>query len=331
MDKPCCLCRRLLPPSEYYREPKRKDGLSPRCVDCGRVAVNNSYRKLRTAAMVHLGGACRQCGYSIDPRALVFDHVHGGGTKERREGPGRPHVLHAAILADTAGVYQLLCVNCNSIKRIAENERGTRVYKRAVYNGPLVSKFCPRCHTTKPATEFCCNAARYDGLSVYCALCRVESESEKYQEGRLRAITYLGGCCGHCGYDADIRALVIDHVNGGGGAARKSGVAGIMVFRTVLHASNAGKYQLLCASCNIIKRFEEEEDGTRVYERDVPTARIERADRRRSDEIRALRSEQFRRLWEDVGYREAASARASESMKRRWASGEVPSRRKSTT
>ena len=69
----------------------------------------------------------------------------------------------------------------------------------------------------------------------------------------------LGGKCLRCGFK-DSRALQIDHINGGGYAERKK-IAGTMAtwYMHVLRELDAGKknkYQLLCANCNWIKRFE---------------------------------------------------------------------------
>lgn len=75
-------------------------------------------KELRQKIMEKLGNKCVKCGFS-DIRALQIDHVHSGGTKERKE-------IHDCkkyydkILADMGGNYQILCANCNSIK-ISEN------------------------------------------------------------------------------------------------------------------------------------------------------------------------------------------------------------------
>jgi len=75
--------------------------------------------KLRNEVIAHFGGACNKCGFS-DRRALQIDHVHGGGTKHVRKVSYRTRYTEA--LADTTGKYQLLCANCNWIKRAENNE-----------------------------------------------------------------------------------------------------------------------------------------------------------------------------------------------------------------
>jgi hypothetical protein len=78
------------------------------------------YQKRRQKLIEHLGGKCVRCGFS-DARALQVDHVHGGGVVELRQKTWQTH--HKDILADTTGKYQVLCANCNWIKRHEQNEQ----------------------------------------------------------------------------------------------------------------------------------------------------------------------------------------------------------------
>ena len=81
-------------------------------------AVNTTHRRsLRQQALKTLGNKCTQCGFT-DYRALQIDHITGGGTQERlRIGD---LAIHHRIIRGEPG-YQLLCANCNWIKR-AEND-----------------------------------------------------------------------------------------------------------------------------------------------------------------------------------------------------------------
>lgn len=75
-------------------------------------------RKIRLRAIAILGDKCVRCGFS-DERALQVDHVDGGGNKERRRiGTTRVYYL---VLKDSSP-YQLLCANCNWIKKVENNE-----------------------------------------------------------------------------------------------------------------------------------------------------------------------------------------------------------------
>lgn len=97
------------------------------CCDChiqGTTTYQGKWRRIARNKLINfLGGKCVKCGFS-DARALQIDHVSGGGVKEII------HVLnrnkskyYKQVYEDTAGKYQLLCANCNWIKRHENNER----------------------------------------------------------------------------------------------------------------------------------------------------------------------------------------------------------------
>jgi len=77
---------------------------------------------------------------------------------------------------------------------------------------------------------------------------------------RLQIIELLGGKCAKCGF-SDIRALQIDHINGGGNKEFKKFNCHHAYYKHILEEIEAGSkdYQLLCANCNWIKRFEKGE------------------------------------------------------------------------
>ena len=76
-------------------------------------------RKRRIALIERLGGKCVRCGF-VDIRALQIDHVNGDGYLERGETTNYLKVNKS--LDDNEGRYQLLCANCNWIKRVDNNE-----------------------------------------------------------------------------------------------------------------------------------------------------------------------------------------------------------------
>lgn len=77
---------------------------------------------------------------------------------------------------------------------------------------------------------------------------------------RQKLIALFGGKCAICGYDKDWRAFQIDHINGGGTKEIRSFNSTLAYYRHILDCNGKG-YQLLCANCNQIKRFENKEDG----------------------------------------------------------------------
>lgn len=80
--------------------------------------------KLRNITLEALGGKCVRCGFN-DPRALQIDHINGGGSKERKKikpsASGFNKIVLKSFLAGE-NKYQLLCANCNWIKRVENKE-----------------------------------------------------------------------------------------------------------------------------------------------------------------------------------------------------------------
>jgi len=68
-----------------------------------------------------LGGAkCIRCGFS-DKRALQFDHINGGGTQDKLKHAGHLDRMRRYYLKhpeEARKNLQVLCANCNWIKRI---------------------------------------------------------------------------------------------------------------------------------------------------------------------------------------------------------------------
>ena len=117
---------------EFYGNAARSDGLSPLCAVHHRERTQASARKQRAEFLEAMGGGCARCGFS-DQRALQVDHVHGGGVQKRgmEHAAGGPR-LYAFVLAHR-DEFQILCANCNVIKRIEEKESvGARDYARVV-------------------------------------------------------------------------------------------------------------------------------------------------------------------------------------------------------
>ena len=149
MNKKCSHCKKGRHRDQFHRNRSTADGLDNYCKQCksawqaaayrrdiaesrrlGReeyarnpVAAREkqleAYRRLRERAIELLGGKCVLCDFS-DPRALQIDHIHGGGGKEQRR------MAERNVVAGRTKMYQLLCANCNAIKRIERGEVGRR-------------------------------------------------------------------------------------------------------------------------------------------------------------------------------------------------------------
>jgi hypothetical protein len=80
---------------------------------------------VRQAILGLLGTKCAKCGFA-DVRALQIDHINGNGTQERQKARSMD-AYYRNILAVKGEGYQMLCANCNQIKRYEENE-SSRLY-----------------------------------------------------------------------------------------------------------------------------------------------------------------------------------------------------------
>lgn len=203
---------------EYYHNHRNETSL--------RVKRNRAKNKI--LVLTYYGGGelkCKRCG-ETNINVLCIDHINGGGVKHRKS-IGNGNIYGWLKGRQFPEGYQTLCANCNYIKKYENNE-----YKS-------INKYLPDDDE------------------------RVKSERERFREFRRRQkreiLTYYsdGKCaCAKCGFD-DIRALTIDHVNGGGAKHRKE------TERTTyrwLHRNKLPEgFQTLCFNCQFQKKVDKEE------------------------------------------------------------------------
>jgi hypothetical protein len=81
------------------------------------------YHRERDIILAKLGGKCQKCG-CMDKRVLQVDHVNNDGKKERKELGSSGIVVRLLNLDEKTlhANYQILCLNCNWIKRYEANE-----------------------------------------------------------------------------------------------------------------------------------------------------------------------------------------------------------------
>ena len=121
------------------------------------------------------------------------------------------------------------CRTCKKIKSI------TAFYVQSYGRGNYLE--CKSCYNKLRATEEYRNKARQYQLKT-----------------RIAALNVLGGLyCVHCGYDKDVRALQIDHVQGNGALERKKFRNNALHLKIIKGQVNLKEYQVLCANCNRIK------------------------------------------------------------------------------
>lgn len=87
------------------------------------VRYRGKYRELRLAVLDVLGNKCVKCGFA-DERALQLDHIEGGGNKQRK-GPKFNNYRYYLDIVEgriSLATLQLLCANCNWIKKVVNGE-----------------------------------------------------------------------------------------------------------------------------------------------------------------------------------------------------------------
>jgi hypothetical protein len=86
----------------------------------GAIKRNVTTAEIRSKVFSKYGNKCVKCGFD-DTRALQIDHVNGDGGTDKKIRNRRIY-YYTKVLEDTTGKYQLLCCNCNWIKRVENNE-----------------------------------------------------------------------------------------------------------------------------------------------------------------------------------------------------------------
>ena len=90
------------------------------------------------------------------------------------------------------------------------------------------------------------------------------------QRIKLKLLELYGGRCNHCGI-IDSRVLQLDHKYGNGiedrmSASNGRNIGGTYLYTLVLSGKRSKEnYQILCANCNWIKRFENKEHSKKIY------------------------------------------------------------------
>lgn len=146
--KQCSKCGFIKPISEFWKERKDRIELHCWCKDCCRQSTKETMRKLRKNPEFKkrekefrerrrdskkleifelLGNECVRCEMG-DFRCLQIDHVHGNGKYDvSRSKRGSETYYNHVLRRIKAGSkdYQLLCANCNWIKRYENKEDGS--------------------------------------------------------------------------------------------------------------------------------------------------------------------------------------------------------------
>lgn len=154
--KTCKSCGQEFPLDNFYNSKSKKDGKFSKCKKCvnerntkwrkshqkeWNIITGNANKKLRIIkreeALIKISGnppKCNRCGFS-DIRILQIDHVDGGGQREADKFV-TTYDFHKYILKaplnEILEKYQVLCPNCNWIKRIEKGELASKEYLKKV-------------------------------------------------------------------------------------------------------------------------------------------------------------------------------------------------------
>jgi hypothetical protein len=87
-----------------------------------------------------------------------------------------------------------------------------------------------------------------------------ERNKKNISEKRLLVLTYYSDgklCCAKCGYNADLKALVLDHINNDGYKHRiNKSWGGSSIWYFIIKNNFPEGFQVLCCNCNWIKEIE---------------------------------------------------------------------------
>jgi hypothetical protein len=131
-SKVCPKCGVDRPLSQFFRQAGHSTGLAHVCKTCQTEANRLHERRQILDSVALLGGACIECGYDTDHRALrVVPDLSSASGREAKVWFDKQPVrswrvfMNAVLKANGAG-YLLLCSNCLAIRRWVEAEGGGR-------------------------------------------------------------------------------------------------------------------------------------------------------------------------------------------------------------
>lgn len=221
----------------------------------GRMCKSCRGKELRSISYVphprtKLKGPCQRCGSSSTAiEKSGYAHWHRGqeGTICRR----CYNREHEAKEKDG------LCSRCGKTKtkqhwhNMPEGKICQKCYKTD-YQKIQRGGNCPICGTTKSNSW----AITIDGR--ICGKCKSKRSVREIK--RMTLHHYSKGLikCANCGYNKNINALELDHIQGKGNLDRKlkGKDGGWAFYRILIKSSYPEGYQVLCSNCNRIKQIE---------------------------------------------------------------------------
>jgi hypothetical protein len=97
---------------------------------------NRSYHKTRLEVIAHYSPdiSCVKCGFKNHIAALSIDHIDGSGNEMRRNVKGHSQIYRWLKKNEYPEGYQVLCMNCQFIKKHENNECTTYLRKIGLTN-----------------------------------------------------------------------------------------------------------------------------------------------------------------------------------------------------
>lgn len=124
--KKCSSCGKIKTIDNYSPHKGYIDNYKKQCKECDSYKWSIRLKQHRKEALESIGQLkCLKCGID-DYRVLVIDHINGGGNMERKA--LNSVVKFYKLVKKEPNRYQILCHNCNYLKRIDNNEHGNIKY-----------------------------------------------------------------------------------------------------------------------------------------------------------------------------------------------------------
>lgn len=110
-------------PKDRYSYWKKYTDSHPQYKEKRKLYAKKCRLKVRIDVINMLGGKCVKCGFT-DLRALQLDHINGWGARERRNANDNIRVYrkYRNNPEEAKKILQVLCANCNIIKRDERRE-----------------------------------------------------------------------------------------------------------------------------------------------------------------------------------------------------------------
>lgn len=147
--KKCSRCDKSKTTEGFHKAPNLIGGRHTICKVCRRAHTRAHLTNMRLVVVFRLGNKCANAGCSwvnadgsrgcVDIRCLQIDHIYGGGYKEIYSGRLPPNLknkrksqsgtswfyrkLYRLSLRKLKARYQILCANCNWIKRAQDSKQ----------------------------------------------------------------------------------------------------------------------------------------------------------------------------------------------------------------